>query len=244
MPWGIAAAAVGTIASSALSSSASSSAAQTQANAANQATQAELQMFNTTQKNLQPFMQGGTNSLQALMQYLGIGAGGSFNPSAPGVAPFTAAQFQSSPGYQWQLNQGIDAIQNSAAARGGVGSGNTMKALQTYGTGLANQDWYNAMNAYTAQQQDTYNKLYGIVGTGANAAANLGGFSVDTSKQVGANIIGAGNAQATGQVGSANALTGGVNSLAGLAYQLNNYYQSSGSGGGGGSSGGGTFTLS
>lgn len=219
MPWGFAAAAVGTIGSSLISSNSSSNAANTQANAANQATQAQLQMFNQTQQNLKPFLQGGTNSLAALMSYLGIGPNGSFNPNAPGVAPFSAQQFQASPGYAWQKQQGIDAIQNSAAAKGGVTGGNTLKALDQFGTGLANQDYYNAMNAYLTQQGNVFNRLYDLTGTGANAAASLGGFAQNTGQSIGSNIIGAGNALAAGQIGQGNAMSGGLNSLAYLVFQ-------------------------
>lgn len=268
MPWAVAAAAVaagGSLLASSNSSDAAQNAANTQANAANQATQAQLQMFNQTQKNLQPFLQGGTNSLAALQQFLGLGPNGQFNPNAPGVqsfqgatgmqaptynpmAPFTSTTFQQSPGYAWAKSQGIDAIQNSAAAKGGVASGNTLQALDTFGTGLAQQDYYNAaglyntesnmnnanyqvgadayynaLNSYLTQQGNTYNRLYDLVGTGANAGANLGGFARQTGQQIGSNIIGAGNAQAAGIVGSSNALNGGLNAgTSSLQRLLNN----------------------
>lgn len=240
MPWGAAIAAVGAIGSSALSSSASSSAAAQQEQAAQQASQTQLAMFDKTQSNLSPFLQGGQNSLQALMGYLGIGSNGTVNTNSPGLSsysgaysqPWNPATYQQSPGYQWQLNQGINAVQNSAAAKGGVAGGNTLEALTQYGQGAANQDYYNAMNAYNsnqlqaeniynANQGKTTNALFNLAGAGQNAAASLGGFSGATAGQIGSNIIGAGNAAAAGTVGSANALAGGVNSsLGSLAYLL------------------------
>src|SRR5216683_1232643 len=70
--------------------------------------------------NLTPFRNAGLRGTQTLENMLGLRTG----PIAGGATP----SFQGSPGYQWQLGQGIDAIQNSAAARGGVVSGNTLKA--------------------------------------------------------------------------------------------------------------------
>lgn len=217
MPWGFAIGAVGAIASSAIGSSASSDAAQTQANSAQNATNAQLQMFNQTQQNLNPFIKSGTNALATLQSQIGIGANGAFNPNAPLVKPFTQADFQSSPGYGFQMSQGIDAIQNSASAAGGIKGGNTLKSLDTFGQGIANQDWWNAYNAYTQRQQQQYGMINNFVGSGQNAAAGLGAISANVGNQVGSNMIGAGNALAAGQVGSANATTGGLNSLAQIA---------------------------
>lgn len=72
MPWGVAAA----VAGAAISANASSSAAGQQAGAANNATQAQLQMFNQVQHNLQPYQQSGVGALNSLDYLLGIGGGG------------------------------------------------------------------------------------------------------------------------------------------------------------------------
>jgi hypothetical protein len=211
---------------------AAQSAAQTQANAANSASQTELSMFNTTQNNLAPYMKSGTNALSALNVGLGIGpkAGGAAGVGYGSLtAPFTAADYQSSPGYAWQMGQGIDAVQNSASAAGGIGGGNTLKALTTYGQGLANTDYQQAYQNYVNQQQQRYGMLSGQAAAGQNAAVNLGGFSGQVGGQIGSNTIGAGNALAAGTVGAANAATGGINSLA----QIANLYGNGGQGFGG-----------
>src|SRR5262249_27815122 len=154
------------------------------------------------------------NSLTALQNYLGIGANGSLNPNAPGVAPFTAANFLSSPGYQFALGQGLQAIQNKATTGAGVNSGNTLKALQSYGQGLASQDFYNPANLYRSNQQDTIAALQGIAGMGLQSAGAAGGVALQS-----------GNAQAAGDVAQGkimgNALTsifggGGGSSNSGL----------------------------
>lgn len=89
MPWGVAAAAgigaIGSIASGAISSNAAESAAQTQANAANNASAVQQNMFNTTQANLAPWLQGGGNALSALQQWLGLTTPPA--PTQPGTGP-------------------------------------------------------------------------------------------------------------------------------------------------------------
>lgn len=263
MPWGFAAVAAATIGGAVLSSNAAGSAAKTQAGAADNATAAELAMFNTTQQNLDPYMKSGLTANNTLLQLLGLtGPGATGTPGAgsplslatygnmPGVtAPqdFGAKQYQQSPGYQWQLSQGLGAISNAASAQGGVQSGNTLKALTTYGEGLANQDYQqaynnylnnyvNQLNSFNANSTTTFNRLQTLAGSGQNAAANLGSLSSQTAGDIGSNIIGAGNARAAGTVGAANAYTGGLNNLSQLAflYNQNPSLFSSGAGSGSG----------
>lgn len=234
--WGLVAAGVaaaGAIGGAVISGNASQSAAQTQANASQAASNTQLSMFDQTQTNLQPFIASGTNALSTLNSQLGIGANGSFNPNASLVKPFTGADYQKSPGYAFQMSQGVDAVQNSAAAAGGIHGGNTLKALTQFGQGLANTDYQQAYQNYVGQQQQQYGMLNNLVGSGQNAAAGLGGISAGVGGQVGSNIIGGGNALAAGQVGQANAITGGVNSLAQLASLYGNGSYG-GTGGGGG----------
>lgn len=168
-------------------------------------------MFQSTQANEAPYLAAGGNALTALQSGLGLGAGG--NGTGSLNAPFTMAQFQNSPGYQFQQQQGQGAILNNASALGGVKSGNTLKALNSFGQGVANQDYWNAYNAYTTNQNTQFNRLDTLAGSGQNAAANLGGLGAGVGAQIGSNQIGAGNAIAAGQVGSANALNNGINGV-------------------------------
>lgn len=214
-----------------------SAAADAQKEAARIASETQLKMFNQLQTNLQPYMEGGLTGLNALKQALfggpnGYGELGSLLTPASTVFgsaptyqitdPNGPNYFQGSPGYQWQLGQGMDAIQNSAAGRTGAISGNMLKALQTYGTGLANQDWYNANNLLTNRwlnntnlfnqnKQQGFNFLNALTGQGQSAAAGVGAAGIQTGQGIANNQIGAGNAQAAGIVGAGNALTSGIN---------------------------------
>lgn len=194
------------------------SAASTEANAANQSTAVQQQMFAQTEANEQPFVQGGYNALGALQTGLGLQPGGT--GQGPLNAPFSTQQFQASPGYQFQLQQGEQAVTDQASATGGIG-GNTLKALTTFGQGEANQDYYNAMNAYIAQQNQQYNQLSNLVTGGQNAAGNLASASQQTGASIGSNITSAGTASAAGTIAAGNQVSGGVNNLA-QTYLLSN----------------------
>lgn len=239
--WAAGAAAIGGIASSVIGSNAASDAASTQAAASDKASQVQLDMFNRTKADEAPFVAAGGNALTQLMS--GIGIGGN-NPTGQGPlnAPFTMDQFQHSPGYQFQQQEGQDAVLHNASRTGGVNSGNTLKALTSYGQGVANQDYWNAYNAYVNRQNQQFGQLQTVAGSGQNAAANLGALGTQVGSNVGNNIIGAGNASAAGQVGSANAISNGISNVTGglsQNYLLYSLLNGSGSGGGGGSGGSG-----
>lgn len=213
MPWGFAAAAIGTVASSVIGGNAASDAANTEAQASNNASQVQLDMFNKTQANEAPYLDAGGNALTALLKGIGVGPGTTNSGTGPLNAPFSMADFQHSPGYQFQMQQGENAVLNNKSALGGVNSGNTLKALTSYGQGVANQDYWNAYNAYVNGQNQKFGQLQTIAGSGQNAAANLGSLGTQVAGSVGNNIIGAGNASAAGTVGSANAISNGISGV-------------------------------
>lgn len=118
-------------------------------------------------RQLAPYQQAGT---QALEQFQGNLTG---QPSYADVL----ARLQSDPGYQFEMQQGQDAIQGAAAARGLLRSGRTLKDLVGYAQGLASQragDAYTReLNAFTTQQ----NQLLQLMQAGQSAAganSNLG----------------------------------------------------------------------
>jgi hypothetical protein len=126
-------------------------------------------------EKLNEFIPEGAKAAIGAQNALGLGTGGN-----AGIL----AQLQATPGYQFTQQQGIDAIQNSASAQGGVVSGNRLKNLQTFGSGLASQTYNN----YISQ-------LLGLSTIGANAAA--GGTTAAGNL---------GTANAAGTVGATNSL--------------------------------------
>jgi hypothetical protein len=187
-------------------SSAAKEAAGIQANAANNATNTQLGIFNQTQANLQPYNTAGQSALSQLAKLFGLGPGGSGQPNAT-AATSALTQF---PGYQFGLQQGNLAQQQSAASQGLLLSGSQLQAAQQYGQNYAMQ---NAWNPYVSQ----LNQLSTL---GENAGAQQGSIGATTGANVAQTQLAAGQAGASGVVGSANALTGGINS--GISSGLNN----------------------
>lgn len=185
------------------------SAASTEANAANQASQVQQAEFAQTQQNLAPYINQGPGALNSLQSLVSGG-------------PQAAAQLSQTPGYQFQLQQGLQALLDSRSATGGVGGGNTLKALTQYGQGLAGS---------TYEQQ--INNLMGLTNLGESAAAGQGQLGAQVAQGIGSNITGAGNASAAGTIGATNAIGGGINNIS------SNYLLASLLGGGGGGFGAG-----
>lgn len=201
-------AALGTAAlgAAAIGAISSSNATDAQTQAANQNNALQQEIFQQTTANEKPYLQAGKNSLATLMQGLGLAPGSSGGVKHGSLdAPFTAAMYKESPGYQFQLSQGINAVDNSASATGGVNSGNTLKALTQYGQGLANTDYQQAYNNYVANQNNVFNRLFGVAGAGQNAAASQGGFGQGFANAV------SGNNNAIGNANSANSIAQGNN---------------------------------
>ena len=204
----VGAAAVGA-AGSAYASKKSSSAAKTQAASADRASEIQQANFEQTREDLMPYKQAGDTSLKQLMGQMGTN--GYFNQN------FTGQDIYSDPSYQFRLQQGQDSIESSAAARGSLVSGATLKALQNYGQESASQEYGNAYNRFNADQTNRYNRLSNLVGVGQNAAAQVGNAGAQTSQAIANNTMQGANALAAGQVGSANAWSNTANDLGSMA---------------------------
>lgn len=95
----------------------------------------------------------------------GMNQGGPFNG-------LSLAEFQGSPGFQFAADQGEQAIQRSAFARGTGLTGGTLKALAGYRIGLANQDYGNAFQRAYQQNQGNFNNQFSLANLGATTARN------------------------------------------------------------------------
>ncbi len=138
-------------------------------------------------------------------------------------------KLSNTPGYQFQLNQGLDAVQRAASAQGTLGSGRMLQELANYGQGLAQQTYGSHLD-----------RLASLVGMGqqsatgqSNQAAQLGQTTAGLQQQLGDTYA---NAElAKGQAQSSSYLAGHPN------YQiipLTSKTTSKTSGGGGGGLGG------
>jgi hypothetical protein len=128
---------------------------------------------------------------------------------------FGLEDFKESPSYQWQLQQGQQAIDKSANARGNYYAPQTLQDLGKFQQGLAGTDFNNAYQQFTQNQNQQYNMLQGLSGMGQNAAAGLGGLGANAATNSGNFGMQGANAQAQGYMGAANSLAGGAMGLAG-----------------------------
>ncbi len=202
MPWMIAAAVVG---SSLIGSSASKKAASTQADAANRAADLQMQQFERQVELQEPWRQAGITALNKL------------TPLATEYTPFGMEQFQQDPGYAFRMQEGMKALERSAAARGGLLSGGMLRGAQQYGQGLASQEYMNAFNRYQAERNARLNPLQSLAGVGQTATNQLGQAGQAMASNVGQAMGAAAQARASGYVGGANALTQGLGTY--LNYQ-------------------------
>ena len=141
------------------------------------------------------------------------------------------------PSYNWRVDQGVKALDRSAASRGRLRSGAQDQAITQFGQDMATQEYQNAFNRQQAQnlndyniQRGTYdtnqNKLRSLMGVGTaatgniqNAGANMGNainsaYGTSGQAQQGA-IMDRGNAIAQSVVGAQNANNQSRNSLLG-----------------------------
>lgn len=129
------------------------------------------------------------------------------------LKPFGMEDFQASPAYKFNLEQGQMAIDKAAAARGKFYAPATLQDVSKFSQGLASNEFQNSYNNYNNNMKNIWDRLYSLSGQGQNAAANLGGFGTTVAGQIGQNQIGAGNAAAAGQVGQGNAVSQGLGSI-------------------------------
>ena len=126
---------------------------------------------------------------------------------------FNLSDFQESPAYQFNLSQGLNAVNKAAAARGGYYNPATLQDISKFTQGTASNEFLNAYNMYGQNQANKYNRLFAQSAGGQNAAAGIGGFGANAARLSGGAMMDAGAAQAGGMMGLANAISGGAGSI-------------------------------
>lgn len=162
-----------------------------QQGAARDSNAAQLQMYNQTREDQTPWREAGARALNGM-------------ESQDFQRDFTMNDFTADPGYQFRMQEGMKALQNSAAARGGLGSGATMKALMGYGQGLASEEYNNAYNRFNSDRDRRFNRLASLAGAGQTANNQIGAAGQNYATAYGNNIMGAANAQAGQAIAQAN----------------------------------------
>ncbi len=206
-------------------------AAKAQTQAADKASDTQLQMFNIAQQNLAPYNQAGQAAEAAYTQAV---------PDLIKPINMDQATLEATPGYKFNLDQGLKSVQNSAAARGLASSGAALKGAATYATGLADSTYQQQFQNAFDQKKFAANTLLAPVQIGESAAAGTGTAAVNTGAGIASNTLGAGNATAARDVATGNAIASGAGSVGNLYLTnalMKGMYGGSGIFGSGGGSG-------
>jgi len=153
------------------------------------------------------------------------------NVSDPsGFKNLTAEELQQDPSYQFRLKQGLGALQNSAAAKGLLHTGGTLKGLNDYAGESASQEYQaaNERNRQTYQQNLLNNQsvigqnnaaqaqAYGLTNQFgqaaqlANQGANLNAAQFNSQQGQQAGMFNASNAQQANLANVGNQLQAGI----------------------------------
>ena len=162
-----------------------------QAEATREATALQREIYNQQREDLAPFRDIQLRALQGTI--------GGLQERDLGV---TAESMMRDPGYQFRLQQGTGALDASAAARGGLGSGRHLKDLTRFGQDLASQEYQNVYN----RRFNQLSQLAGI-GTGVGASGQLAQAAGQFGQSASQNIMGAANAAAAARMQQAGSLS-------------------------------------
>lgn len=200
---------------------ASNKAAGTQAAAADRAAAGQERMFERQVELSEPWRKAGEQALNKLIPLTDY-------------QNFGMDQFQADPGYSFRMSEGMKGLERSAAARGGLLSGATLKGIQRFGQDLGSQEYMNAFNRYQTERAARLQPLQSLAGVGQTTAQQIGQAGMQAAQNIGETQMSGAAARASGYVGQANALTGALNT--GLNYyqgqQMMNRLAPSGGGGG------------
>ena len=164
----------------------------------------------------------------ALTQLMGLSGLNSQGQASSTALPAALQQFANSAPYQFAQQQGLAALNATAAARGTAQSGAQAMATQQYGQGLATQQ----LGTYTTNLQNLYSGLVSGISNlsnqGQNSAATTGQQGIASAGQIGGSLTGAANTLAAGTIGANAATNNGLNnSLAALTGSNSSYNSNS-----------------
>ena len=238
----VAAAVIGsTVVGSLISSNASSDAADTAAEASGQASAASIaeqrRQYDLNRADYAPYITSGQSAVNQLAA--GLAPGGRF--STPTPFDFRYDQ-NTDPSYGFRFSEGMKALDRSAASRGGLLSGATLRGATRFGQDLAAGSRQNAFNEYvtgfnanTGERNQLYNRYAGVAGTGQTATNQIGAQGATTAANIGnaymTSAANTGNA-ALAAAGQRQSAFGGAANALGRMYGNRGFSNPFGGGGG------------
>lgn len=190
----------GSVIGGVIQGNAAKSAAEKQAAAAEQANALQEKMYNQTREDNAAYRGAGQTAVGQMQDP-------TFQKS------FQASDFQKDPGYDFRMQQGQQALERSAAAKGGLNSGGTMRSLSRYGQDYASNEYGKAYDRFNNDKSLRYGRLSTLAGMGLTANGMTGQAGQNYANSYGQNTMQAGEAAAAGDVGKGNAMAGIATSI-------------------------------
>ena len=167
---------------------------------------------------------------QGVQRYAYLGAGGSgatrtfteeYDNPAFGGGPNVSRsmeearnRFMTTPGYEFRVEEGVRALDRSAAARGSLGGGGYGRDLERFGQGIAAAEFENYANRLAGLATTGQSAAAGTAAAGMQSATNIGNALMSGAANQGNFLAQAGTARASGYAGIGNAIGGGLNNYA------------------------------
>lgn len=199
--------------------------------AGERAADVQERMFERQVALQEPFREAGLTAQNKMLTVLGLEGGDTASPEFGKYArDFSMADYEADPGYGFRVSEGMKALERSAAARGGLLSGATLKGITRFGQNTASEEYLNSYNRYQTNRANQLNPLQSLYGSGqtaantlSNAAGATGAGLANTYMNVGQGLSSAamagGQARASGYVNMASALNQGLSTGANLYMQ-------------------------
>ena len=147
----------------------------------------QRRQYDTSRADQAPYLAAGTGAVNRLGA--GVRAGGEFGSTMPFDFQYDA---NADPGTAFRMSEGVKALDRSAASRGGLLSGATLRGVQRYGQDLGSQEFQNAFNRYTTgfnantgERNQLFNRLSGVAGTGQTATNQIGVQGTNMASNIG-----------------------------------------------------------
>jgi hypothetical protein len=185
---------VGAIIGGVVGGAASLGGAALQANAAKKAAKTQAKGAALAREDLEPYRIPGQGAMASLAELYGIDPGTGERTGEP-FNEASLAAFRRSPDYEFARAEGLRGVEFSNAGKGMLRSGNNLRDLTTFSSGLATQNFDKYRGA-----------LERLAAIGQNAAAGTGNASQAKAA-----------AEASGTVGAANAWGGAAGNIGNYA---------------------------
>ena len=195
-----------------LDSSQQADSVQSASNAQQAATDAAIaeqrRQYDLTRGDYAPYREAGTKALGQLQGEMG-------------TMP-TSQDVMNSPGYQFGLQQGQQAIDRKTAAAGGRVSGAALKSAAEYGTNYATTGY----NAEYQRRQDRLNRLASLAGIGQSSTGSSAAAGANMANNVSGSLSSQGDATGAARIAQGNIWANNGNQLAATAQNWAKGYQS------------------